>query len=185
MIKSYFDKIIVAFFLGFEFLAIYSVAIIIPRQAKPLWTMISNTIFSDLSRKSKKEAYSAVRSRFKYMLLLEAAIIIIGIIILPPIISYFYSKKYIEAIFYAQLLMFLTLSGPGIILFSLSAAQKQLKKVYKISTIPPLVDIFLLVLLTPIYGLLGACIATVIGGGLVPLIFSWFVVFGGSKKQKV
>lgn len=185
MIKSYFDKIIVAFFLGFEFLAIYSVAIIIPRQAKPLWTMISNTIFSDLSRKSKKEAYSAVRSRFKYILLLEAAIIIIGIIILPPIISYFYSKKYIEAIFYAQLLMFLTLSGPGIILFSLSAAQKQLKKVYKISTIPPLIDIFLLVLLTPIYGLLGACIATVIGGGLVPLIFSWFVVFGGSKKQKV
>lgn len=182
IIKSHLDKILVMFFLGFESVAIYSVAIIIPRQVKPLWTMISNMIFPDLSKKKKKDAYLAVRKRFKYILLLEAAVIIIGIIILPPIISYFYSKKYIEAIFYAQLLMLLTLSGPGIVLANLAMAQRQLRKVYKISTIPPIIYILLLVLLTPMYGLLGACLATVIGVGLVPLLFNWFVVFGRSRN---
>ncbi len=182
MIKSHLDKIIVTFLLGFEAVAIYSVAVIIPRQVKPLWTIISNMIFPDLSKKKKKDAYSAVRSRFKYILLLEIAVIIIGVIILPPIISYFYSKKYIEAIFYAQLLMLLTLNGPAIVLVNLAMSQKQLRKVYKISTIPPIIYIVLLVLLTPVYGLLGACLATAIGVGFIPLAFNWFVVFGRFKK---
>jgi O-antigen/teichoic acid export membrane protein len=185
IIKSHLDKILVMFFLGFESVAIYSVAIIIPRQIKPLWMMISDMIFPDLSKKSKKDAYSAVRKRFKYMILLEIAIIVVGIIILPTIISYFYSHKYVEAIFYAQLLMLLTLSGPGIVLVNLAAAQKQLRKVYKISTIPPIIYIILLALLTPLYDLMGACVATVIGAGLIPIIYTWFVIFGGPRKQKV
>ncbi|MCK4497310.1 MAG: oligosaccharide flippase family protein, partial [Candidatus Aenigmarchaeota archaeon] len=182
VIRTYFDKILVAFFLGFEALAIYSVAIIIPRQVKPLWTIITNMVFSDLSRKNKKDAYSAVRKRFKYMLLLEVVIIIIGIIILPPIISYFYSQKYVEAIFYAQLLMIFTIAGPGLVLVNLATAQRQLRKIYKITTIPPIINIILLALLTPLYGLMGACVATVIGAGFIPLVFTWFIIFGGKKK---
>lgn len=184
IIKSHFDKIIVAFFLGFGSLAIYSVAIIIPRQVKPLWTMIGSVVFPDLSKKNRKDAYSAVRKRFKYLILLEIVIIIVGITILPPIILYFYSKKYIEAIFYAQLLMLLTLSGPGIILSNLVISQRQLRKVYNISTIPPIISILLLIILTPLYGILGTCIAIVIGSGFIPLTFSWFVVFGRPKKYK-
>lgn len=182
MIKSHLDKIIVALLIGFEPVAIYSVAIIIPRQVKPLWSIIINMIFPDLSKKSRIDAHSAVRKRFKYMILLGIIIIVIGIIVIPPIISYFYSQKYLEAIFYAQLLMLLTISGPGTILAGLEESQKRLSNVYKISIIPPLINIALLFLLTPLYGLLGACIATMIGAGFVPLVFSWFVVFGVSRK---
>lgn len=178
VIKSNLDKIIVGFLLGFEALAIYSIAIIIPRQVKPIWTMIGSLIFPDLSKKNKKIAYSAIKRRFKYVILLEIIIIIIGIIIIPPIILYFYSEKYVEAILYAQLLMFMTLLGPAIILSNLVISQKQLRKIYKITIIPPIINILLLIILTPLFGLLGACIATVVGSGFIPLIFSWFVVFG-------
>ena len=140
--------------------------------------MTGSLIFPDLSKKNKKVAYSAIKKRFKYVILLEAIIIIIGIIIIPPVILYFYSEKYAEAIIYAQLLMFMTLLGPAIILSNLVTSQKQLRKIYKITIIPPIVDILLLIILTPLFGLLGACVATVIGSGFIPLIFSWFVIFG-------
>jgi O-antigen/teichoic acid export membrane protein len=181
IIKSNLDKIIVGFLLGFEALAIYSIAIIVPRQVKPIWTMIGSLVFPDLSKKNKKGAYSAIKKRFKYAILLEIIIIIAGIIIIPPIILYFYSGKYVEAVLYAQLLMFMTLSGPAIILSNLVTSQKQLRKIYKITIIPPIINILLLIILIPPFGLLGACIATIVGSGFISLLFSWFVVFGGKK----
>lgn len=183
IIKSHLDKIIIGFLLGFEALAIYSVAVTIPRQIKPIWSIITNIIFPDISRKSKKDAYSAIKKRFKYIILLGVIIIIIGIIIIPPIISYFYSEKYIEAIFYAQLLMISTIGGTSIILVNLATAQKKLNHIYKISIIPPIIYIVLLFLLTLLYGLMGTALAAIIGIGFIPLIFSWFVLFG--KKEGI
>lgn len=184
MIKSHLDKIIIGLFLGFEALAIYSVAITIPRQVKPIWTTITNMIFSDLSKKKKNYAYLAVRKRFRYVMLLSILIIIIGILVMPPLIYYLYSSKYLDSIFYAQLLMLITLSGPSIILVNLATAQKQLRKVYNVSTIPAVIHIVLLIILTPLYGIMGATIATIIGGGLMPLIFSWVYILRSSKKVK-
>ncbi len=176
-LRFYIDKVVIASFLGFHELAIYSVATAIPNQSKPLWSILSHITFPDLARKSFKDACEAVRKRFVFILLGAVGIILAGVVLLPPVILFFYSSKYAESIFYFQLLMISTIAGPSAVVNTILTSQGKINRLYKAETIINLVGIVLIFVLTYLYGLLGTCIARIIASGFMPLLVRWWVVY--------
>jgi len=160
-IMGHYDKIIIALFLNFPDLAIYSIALAFSEILSPLSSIIASLIFPKLSQMDKKEAYSEVRKR--WLLVIAGFAVIGGILIAlcPYVIPFLYSQKYTASVLYAQLLIVsVVISAPvQIINKALFPSQRRIKDLYKLQISSSVVGIVLATLLVINYGLMGAVIA--------------------------
>lgn len=159
-VRQHFDKIIVGALLGFSDLAIYTIAVIITEYVKRLVKIVASLIFPKVAVMEEKKAYAETKKRLAYLTIGFAAICGVGIALCPYIIPLLYSGKYLDSVFYAQLLFIsIMVVTPGTILLQVLAAQKKVKSLYIVNTSFPLLEIVLLVLLIPHLGILGAVFA--------------------------
>ncbi len=169
------DKVIIGIFLGFQDLAVYSIALIAKHAMIPL----TITLIMALPRwapMERQKATTAIKKRMPYLFLGYAILIGIGILLTPFIIHLLYTTKYSASILYAQLILVsVLLAVPGRTLIQLFKSQMEIKKLYKTQAFTSLLNIILLIILVPQFGLMGAIMANIINSAAVSTASLWLV----------
>lgn len=158
------DKLIVTYFLGFQSLAIYTVAMLLPRQLKLLGKSFSAAIFPGLAALDKEKANKTIKGKYGKIVIVSIIISIIGAVLAPYAIRIIYGQSYEEAILYTQIVFafsWLVIATTPIV-DALLPAQKRNKRLLKLSIYTYSTYIVSLLVLVPLYGVIGAVIAYII-----------------------
>jgi len=170
-IANYLDRILLFTLIGSKQLAVYSFAIIVPDQIKSLIKQnVGGLAFPKLSIKPKKEIKTSIMGKF-WKLLLFTGIITLVYILIAPLLYKILFPKYIESISYSQLYALTFITIPASLLTTIFRAQMMKKELYLLRIVP-LIQITLLLILTPTYGILGVII-----GQIGTVIFHFILVF--------
>ncbi len=174
-ISAHLDKIIIGIFLSFQALAIYSIALVAEHAFIPL-VIILTMALPKWAPMEKQQAITATKKRMPYLFLGYAVLIAIGILLTPYIIHLLYTTKYSASILYAQLILVsILLEIPGRTFIQLFKSQMGVKELYKIQVFTSLSNIVLLIILVPLFGLMGAIIARIVNRAAVSVISLWLV----------
>lgn len=159
-ISSQIDKILIFQFLGGTDLAIYSLAITMPEQARMFLKNINVLVIPKMSQNislKKKDILKKIKVFF--IVLLPTMLLYI---ILAPLIYKTFFPEYLDSIFYSQLFALSLFSIPFTSLgISYLTAQKEEKKLYSISVWSSIANIILLFGGIYFFGLLGAIISRI------------------------
>jgi len=182
IIRQHYDKLIIALFLSFPELAIYSIALAFSSLLQPFSSIIAALVLPKLSQMDAKTAYAEVRKRWYFIVIGFGAICGVLIALCPYLIPFLYSTEYTESVFYAQLLLVSSIiaAPTSIINKALLPSQRKIKDLYKLRIYGALVEIVLLTVLTLKFGLLGAVIALLMGRAfsmVYSLILARFIPF--------
>ncbi|MFC1595082.1 oligosaccharide flippase family protein [Patescibacteria group bacterium] len=166
-IAYYFDGVLLYILLGPASLAVYSFAIAIPEQLKAYVASIAEVAFPKLSEKThNKEKIAALKKtllpKIMKATLFTVLMVIIYIIAAPFIYNTFF-PKYTDAIIFSQIFSLSLLFLPLSVLDKEMRAEGNLKYVYLYDSVSPLLQIGILAVLIPFFGLWGAVTGRVLG----------------------
>lgn len=171
------DQILLFHFMGPIKLAIYSFAALPIGHLRAPLQAIQEIALPKLSTRTKDEIKKTLPRKLTKSIILILAIIIIYVIVAPYFYKIFY-PQYTDSIFYS-LLYSLTLLVFPVSMMELSLlAQKMTKELYKIKIILPIIQLTLLAVLTPLYGIIGVIIAQ-----LIYQIFHFLIVYFFFKRM--
>lgn len=153
----YLDKILLFNFLGPAQLAIYSFATLLPEQIQNILGNITTLAMPKLAPKPPEEIRIGMMKKFWKLFLFTGVIIILYIIIAPYFYKIFF-PQYLGSIFYSQIFMISSISIPAGFLGIVFQAKMMKKELYLIK-IAPFINIILLPILIPFYGVFGAIMA--------------------------
>ncbi len=159
-VAGYLDQLLVFHYLGAVELAVYSFALAPTEQVKNLLNSMATLALPKLSQRSKEEIKKTIVGKFLRYALLIAVIIIVYIFIAPLIYKIFF-PKYLDSVFYSQILAISLISGAAVLPSSALQAQMAKKKLYIFNTGSALLQIALLIVFIYFYGLMGAVLARV------------------------
>ncbi len=164
-IRQHYDRIIIALFLSFSELAIYAIALGFADIMLSFSSIIATLIFPKLAQMDQKTAYREVKRRWPLLMLGFAIVCGAAIALCPYIIPFFYSAKYVDSVFYAQLLLVsVIIAAPvPIINKALFPSQRKMNELYRLRIYSSIIEIGLLTVLALKFGLLGAVIAVILG----------------------
>jgi len=186
-IRQHYDRIIIALFLSFPELAIYAIALGFADIVFSFSSIIATLILPKLSQMDEATAYREVKKKWPLLVLGFGIICGILIALCPYIIPFFYSSKYLDSVFYAQILLIsVIIAAPvPIINKALLPSQKKIKDLYKLRIYSALIEIILLTVLTLKFGLIGVVIAILLGRTFTTaysLILARFIPFRSLKR---
>jgi O-antigen/teichoic acid export membrane protein len=129
-----FDIIFLSYFVSIESVAIYSIALIIPKKIKILQSIFFQFFVPELYKfKNLIETWSYFKRKFQSLLYFYIFIGILGYLIIPSVISLLFGPKYEEAISYSKVLwLFYCISTPFSLLGDILKAQKKIHFLYYI-----------------------------------------------------
>lgn len=161
-VAGHLDKILLWHFLGAVPLAIYAFATLPPMQIKEVLKSIGGLALPKFSQRSKQELKNTVRKKVLKLFLLVIPIIVLYIIFAPLVYKIFF-PQYLDSVIYSQVyIIFLLAAIPGMLLGTSLLAQMRKKELYILRTALPLIQILLLIILLPLYGIWGAIFALLI-----------------------
>lgn len=160
-IAAQIDKMLLFHFLGAVQVAIYSFAALPVSEANVFLKNIRLLALPKLAVRDKKEIKKTLLKKVGRATLLIVPLVLLYIIIAPYIYKIFF-PQYTESIFFSQLLFLTILAFPASIVALSFQAKMAKKELYQFSIISPLVLIILLIILTPLYGILGVILAKLI-----------------------
>ena len=184
MVRDQYDKIIIALFLSFTDLAIYSIALAFSEILSPLRSIIASLVFPKLSQMNREQAYSEVRKRWPLVIAGFAVIGGVLIALCPYAIPLLYSQKYAASVLYAQLLIVsVVISALDLIISkALFPSQRRVKDLYKLQISSSVMGIILVTVLVINYGLMGAVIALILTRGFSLVYSLWLAGFLSPRK---
>jgi O-antigen/teichoic acid export membrane protein len=170
-IRQNYDRIIIALLISFQELAIYTIALGFTDVIYSLSSIIATLILPKLSQMDQKAAYLEVKKRWPWLVLGFGIICGVAIALCPYIIPFFYTAKYADSVFYAQLLLIsVIIAAPiPIINKALFLSQKRVSELYRLRIYSAIIEIILLTVLALKFGLLGIVIAVILGRTLTTL----------------
>ncbi|HYC82964.1 MAG TPA: oligosaccharide flippase family protein [Candidatus Paceibacterota bacterium] len=174
LIANQIDKVIIFHYVGPAQLAIYSIAIAIPEQAKGLLKGMSNLAlpkFAERSAKEIKRDFFAKMSKFALVIMLGVVFYVFAAPFIYPLLFPYYT----ESIFYSQLFSISLLSAIGVLPIAFLQAQGAKRELYYLNTVSAAVQIVTLFVLTAWYGLLGAILSRMITRFATTLIATYQV----------
>lgn len=137
-----------------------------------LYSTLLPTISKLVKDNNKEELNKIINTSVTISLMIALPITICGIIIGSPFINVFYGYNYIESVPTFKLLLITLLPiYPGVIFSSLLLAENKQHIFIKSSIIGSMLNIFLDILLIPIYGIAGSAIATIFVQFVINFIF--------------
>lgn len=152
------DKILVFHFLGAAELAIYSFALIGPRQLQTFNGIIETLALPKTTQYSIQNIKKEITR--KAFLVFLAAILVVGTyIIAAPFIFDLLFPQYIESVAFTQVLSLMVLFMPGILYRQVLVGHMKKKELYIIDTVVPTIKTLLFLGLLPLYGIWGAVYA--------------------------
>jgi len=161
-ISEQLDKILLFNALGPVQVAIYSFALLPIREITILLQNVRLIALPKLSVKSKREIKKTLLKKIGKGTLLIIPFIAAYIFVAPYIYRILF-PQYIESIFYSQLFALTLIAFPVSMIALFFQAQMMKKELYQFNIISPLIQIILLIILMPLYGILGVIIARLIG----------------------
>ncbi len=159
----YSDRLILPYFTSFTALASYIVASIIPSYIKLGVKIFLDILFHRFSTAEKTTLFNKFKKNISFIVLISMIIALVGIFSTPYVLPLLYSERYVDAIFPAQILiggMFFFI--PGLLVELVFQAQKRQKDLYKIRLFMLISRIISLIILVPVYGVVGAAISITI-----------------------
>ena len=165
MIAEQLDKILIWHFLGSAQVAVYTFGIIPLQQAQGLFKSIGILAFPKLSQRPLQELKVNLPKKIFQFFLLLIPVVIVFILIIPFVYKIFF-PKYIESIFYSQIAILILLFFPNFLLGEAIVAKMKEKEIAISSLSYSSVRIILLIILTPLYGIIGAISALLIANVL-------------------
>jgi O-antigen/teichoic acid export membrane protein len=173
-------------FVGAEGAGLYNIASITSK----IILLVAGSVSFAILPISSKISFEKNRTELISMLVKGTLIFILpltfGFLLVPDfIIKLFYTAKYIPSIYPFMILSIgMTLLAISSLLNSILWSQRLEKETAKISAVSLLIQLVLLVILVPSYGIIGAAISTTITGGCV-LVMSFAVFLFALDKKKI
>jgi len=154
------DKILLYKFLGPAQLAIYAFALAPIQQIRSPLQTIQELALPKLAIQDGQKIRQELPKKLLRSLLLISAIIAFYFLVAPYFFRFFY-PQYMESVFYSKIFAITLFVFPASMMALSMQAKVKTKQLYKISFITPIVQIGLLVVLIPLWGILGAILARV------------------------
>lgn len=162
IITPYIDQFLAFHFLGPANLATYAFATAPPEQIKGLFKGMSDLALPKFSERSEEELKKTMTRKIVIWSVFVA--LVVGIyIVLAPLFYKIIFPRYIDAVFLSQIFALSLLSAPPALIVGALSAHKKVKKLYLFNIVSPIFQILAMVILTPLYGLMGLVVARVIG----------------------
>ncbi len=163
VIRSNIDKILLANFVGFSDLALYSVATVIPDQIKSIFSVILQPAIPRFVAYDSREIFRMIDKKI-FHIILFAGVFFGGILIaIPYVIPLVFGAQYRLAVVLSMLCVgssFLpSIVQPYMIAMN---AKTQAKKLYIINVSFSVIELALLVICIPLWGMYGAIFAKTI-----------------------
>lgn len=161
MVANEIDKVIIWKFLGPVHVAMYTFALAVPEQVKGPLKGMGELAFPKFAAQSSQEIKANLPALWRKLGLYALALFSISLlyILVAPYIFQFVFPQYMESVRYSQLYALTMVTNVASIPIAVLAAQKRTRTQYVISTIQPVIAIGLLILLVPLYGIMGAIVA--------------------------
>lgn len=159
-IANYADRILLFQTAGATEAAIYSIAIAIPEQSKGLFKTISVVAFPKFSERSFSEIKKTIYSKLALAFAIVVSATILYIVIAPYFFRFIF-PQYLESTLYSQIFALSLVSVISVIPIGILQAHKKTKELYIHTTATPLVQLLLMVICIPLWGVMGAIIARV------------------------
>jgi len=168
------DMILVFNLLGPVQLAVYSFAVLPIKQLRKPFLIIKELAFPKFSVRSNKDIKRALfKKLLKTTSLIIVPLIIIYIIFAPYLYGIFF-PQYMDSVFYSRIFSLDLLIFPASMMALVLQAKKKTAELYKINALNPIVQIALLILLVPIYGILGIILAKLLSNMFYSIIVYLF-----------
>lgn len=158
LISQQLDKILLFYFVGPVNLAIYSFAVLPVEHLRTPFVNLTQIALPKFSVRPEEEIRKTLPKKLLKAVLLIVPIIIIYVVLAPYFYKMFF-PQYVDSVRYSQLFSLVLLGFPATMMSFAIRAKMMTKELYKLNVINPLIQIILLVILTPLYGLLGAILA--------------------------
>lgn len=173
-IAFYLDSVLVGTYLGFEALALYSFAKIIPEQGKSVTKMVASLASPRLSRMSKEEMRAVIFREWGTLTSAMAGLTLVYIVMTPKIFAVFF-PAYAEAVPYSQIFSLSMIAFANHLGYQALTTRLDGKAVIHLNIASSFVTIAALMILLPPFGLMGAIIARV-GSRLCSLILTAIIL---------
>ncbi len=174
IVASQIDKILFPIFLGFEELAIYSIALAAPEQAKSFLRSISSNLLPRFSSNTHNEELKKKIKSYFFKSMIPLSVIIIIYIILAPLLFHLFFPKYTEAIRYSQIFSISLITFPTILFYTYFNSRKKSREIFKINLNFSVIKILALIILLPTLGIYGAIYSIMIAR-LASIIYSYYI----------
>ncbi|MFZ6015907.1 MAG: oligosaccharide flippase family protein [Patescibacteria group bacterium] len=178
-IASYADYILVYHLLGPEQLAIYAFAILLPDTLRGITKNISQAAMPRLASADTRQYIGSMFKKSLILLIFIVALVLVYIMSATYIIDIFF-PKYIQMVTLSKIYSITLLASVNIIPITLMLAKKKTEQVFKYTILGSIVQLISIIVLIPLYGLMGAVYAKILTHA-VNLITSYVIVY--SKRR--
>ena len=161
VIASYIDQFLAFHYLGPANLATYAFATAPPEQVKGFFKGLPDLILPKFSQRPEEDLKKTMGRKIVILTIFTAGIVGIYILLAPWFYKIFF-PQYVDAVFLSQIFALSMLNTPPALIISALTAHKKTKELYWFNALSPLFQIVILVILTPLYGLMGLVLARVI-----------------------
>ncbi len=175
-VAPYADRFAITYISGFEGLAVYSIANSIPSTLSFCGKLLSTLLLPKLSRDHPGHVHR-IRGLFWWFSLVSLIMVVLAILIMPWLIQFLFSDKYVEAVKYSQVAMlYLVFFIPTSILYAVFQGRKSVRLLYAYNLGIGITDFVLLAVMVPLYGVWGAIVSNVILGvlGFIFLVVAFY-----------
>lgn len=160
-IATQIDRMLLFHFVGTIQVAIYSFAILPASEANIFLKNIRLLALPKLAARNKSEIKKTLLKKVIKATILLTPLTLLYIILAPYLYKIFF-PQYTESVFFSQIFFLTILFSPASLIALSFQAQMMKKELYQFSMIAPIVLIILLIILTPLYGILGVILARLI-----------------------
>ncbi len=172
------DKILLWHFLGASDVAIYAFARAPISQLSAFLKSIITLSFPKLAINSTEAIKKTLpKKMFKFFIIIATGVIIYNILATPFFKTFF--PQYLDSVKYTRVWSLVLLFFPQKLIGATLQAKMQKKELYILSITNPIIQIIMLVILLPIYGIYGALIAN-----LIPYAWNAILQFYFLKKMR-
>ena len=167
------DKILLFHFLGATPLAVYAFATAPVEQMRAPFQAIQRLALPKFSIRSKEELKQNLPKKlWKSLALVLSAIIFYNLVATPA--YQFFFPQYLDSVFYSRVFSLSLFIFPITMIALSLQAQMMKKQIYWLSIFSPVFTITFLLILTPLYGILGAIIARLLSYLFYALLVIYF-----------
>ena len=173
MVANEIDKIILWQFLGPVHVAVYTFALAVPEQIKGPLKGVGELAFPKFAAQTGEQIRESLPALWRKLALYALGLFCLSLlyILIAPYLFQLVFPQYMESVVYSQLYALSMVTNIASIPIAILAAQKKTKTQYVISTIQPIITIGLLLLLIPLYGIIGAIVALIVSKCIATTIY--------------
>jgi O-antigen/teichoic acid export membrane protein len=169
-IAMYIDRILIANFIGFEELAIYSFAIVLPEHIRGFMRNLQHILLPKLS---VADNVVIKKNMVRYFLILLAISVLVTVtyIIFAPFVYDILFPQYDKSVYYSRVFAITLIFFPTILFPKTFEAKKMEKELWIVNTLT-FVRTSLFLILIPVYGIMGAVTARLLSK-FIGSFFQW------------